>query len=137
MRKRRSPAEAHIIHRPIDAAVALHHRRVTIPKIIRGQRHRLGPRLAPIATAQDVDDAVLDAPLLAPLLPRHHRHHGDQAAIVEPHAAGAFDIVFGIRIVEDDRVILRQRGGRQQRNRPIVSTTESRSARGFVGGRYS
>jgi len=42
-----------------------------------------------VRATQDVDDAMLDAAFLLPLLPRHHGHDGEQASIPETLQAAA------------------------------------------------
>jgi hypothetical protein len=73
------------------------------------------PGRARVGTMQEVDDAMVHAPLLAPPLARDDRHHREQAAVVQPHQPRPLDTVFRIGIVVDDGVILRQRSRGRQR----------------------
>jgi len=92
--------------------------------IIRQIREPL-PRLAAISAAEDVRDAVFDTTCGAPLLARHHRDDGDERAIIEPHEAGAFHVVFRIGIVKDDGVILRQRLAQNERAMKIARLAQA------------
>ena len=67
------------------------------------------PRLAAVTAAQNVRDALRRPTLLAPLLTRHHRHDGNERAVIHPHKARSFDVALSIRIVKHDAVILHER----------------------------
>ena len=54
---------------------------------------------------------MFDAPGFGPFDARHYWHHGQQAAVVKTCQPAALDVIFGIGVMKDDGVILRQRRG--------------------------